>query len=459
MMSLLPKHKGNQTWPNEPSPDRFWFSLVCLVFGLALSLDAPWGRAFYDYTPFTESLGRFYFSSIAEAIGIPRVSLSIFEFVSFALAGVGLFKVFPNLVHEPSRTIFWGLLLSVFLVFAAGFLSGILHGNSYALMLTQTRSLATLPLWLIIGASFLTTPFRSWIFLSVIAGATILKSLQGLWSYIYVWDSQRGSREYLIEHVTSSFIITTSVVIGRLIWLRSWKIPTKTFYFFMTNSVLIFVFIINDRRAAFIGLVMALGVIGLALSWQIYRRNLKSLAGILLVGVLYLGATWESTGSLGFPARTLKSLFDPSESSAGYRDVENANLLLAVANDPLTGLGFGKRFPVVFPLPDISFVYSEFDLVPHNTLLFVWSFAGPLGMTGIALFFSLAIASAIRIFRSPGATSTRLLGILGVFVLVQGLSYIYADIGLREVRLLAQIGAVAGLLVCLTSKHPKEGLL
>jgi len=437
--------------------DTYGFFLACLILGLAFFLDAPWGRAFYSYTPITETLGALYFSSFSDTFGIPGVSVSPFELFSILLAGGALFKVVPSLPDDTSKSIFAAMIASLALIFVAGINSGWAHGNNSRVMLTQFRSIITLPLWLIIGATFLTNQKRAWIFLSVIASATFAKSLQGLWNYFYILGRQRGTQEYIVEHITSSSIVTAVMVINALIWLKGMNLVTKILLSISANSVLVFVFLINDRRAALVGLAMGLVMLLISLPLKFYRRHFLGMSGVLLLGALYLFATWDTSGPLGFPSRAIKSLMDPSESSSGYRQVENANLFFSIANEPLTGIGFGRRFPVVFPLPDISTVYSEYNLVPHNTLLFIWTFAGPLGIAGLGTFFALALGLALRIFRGSRSTGDCFLGAIAALVLIQGLSYIYADIGLREVRLLAEVGGVSGYLVALSQLSLEEG--
>jgi O-antigen ligase len=136
--------------------------------------------------------------------------------------------------------------------------------------------------------------------------------------------------------------------------------------------------------------------------------------------------------------------------------VENANLFLAVASEPLFGIGFGSRFSIVYPLPDISRFYAEFDLVPHNSLLFLWAFAGPFGLACFGAFVATVVAAAIRLARS--ATDPRVIGLACIagMVVVKSMAYVYADLGLREVRLLAEIGALSGCIFALSRSGQAE---
>jgi hypothetical protein len=441
---------------NRPK-DTFWFFFGCFILGLGFFLDAPWGGAFYNYTPITETIGAIYFASFSDSFGLPGISVSPFELLSCILAVAALFKIFPSFIGTSSKNIFIAMLASLTIIFVAGITSGWMHGNNSRLMLTQIRSIITLPLWLIIGTAFFSSKNRAWIFLSIIACSTFGKSLQGFWHYFYVLERRKGSQEYSVEHITSSSIVTALVVINSIIWLRQLNLLKKILISITINPVLVFIFLANDRRAALIGLFMGLGIVLISLPIKFFHRNFLSISAVLLLGVLYIPATWETSGAFGFPARAIKSLMDPNESSSGYRKVENANLLFSVANEPLTGIGFGKRFPVVFPLPNISAIYREYDLVPHNTLLFVWTFAGPLCIAGLGAFFALSLGLALRIWRGYRCYEICFLGGIATIILIQGLAYIYADIGLREVRLLAELGGVSGYLVGLSQLSFKQG--
>lgn len=429
------------------------FTLACIVLGVALILDSPGGRAFYNYEPWTETVGRYFFASFSEAFGVSGVSVSLFEFLSILLAF--WYSVKPSLrptkiSGELSNR---DLSVIIFVMLGAGVLMGFLAGNDFGLMLTQTRAIFTLPFWLVISANCFTSIRRIWVVLGVIAGATLFKALQGLWCFYVYYGGQKGEREYLIEHVTSEFLGTSILFVLAAMW-RYWK-KGLILRVAMTSAIGCYVlaFLLNDRRSALVGIAMGLGVIGISLSGRIYWRYLIHTLVALLASFFFLAATWNSSGALGFPARTIKSLTGSGESSAGYRKVENANMLLAVASQPITGIGFGRRITMVYPLPDISGIYSEYDLVPHNTLLFVWTFAGPLGLAAFAAFCAISIGYSLRLFRLGTNLEITALGGMAAVILIKALAYIYADLGLREVRLLAEYGVVAGYVFSLTRKE------
>jgi hypothetical protein len=439
------------TAPTNPAERDLWaFLLVCVVMALALCLDSPGGRAFYDYNPWTEQAGMYFFASLAEAFGLSGVSVSLFEFFSIGLAVWYATQPSTKPLLIGNGLTNRALVICVSLMLAIGILVGFSSGNDFGLMLTQTRAIVSLPVWLVIGANALTSSRRVWILLGVIAGATLFKAIQGLWCYYSFYGGLRGNREYLIEHVTSEFLGTSILCVIGYLWkvrLRNYILVSACLAALVCYAA---VFLINDRRSALVGLAFGLILLGSSLSRKVYRRYLVHGVSLVLGFCFFLVVTWDMKGAIGFPARTIKSLTDSSESSAGYRLVENANLLLAVAGQPVTGIGFGRRITMVYPLPDISGIYKEYDLVPHNTLLFVWTFAGPLGMAALCGFLAITIGLSLRLFRQGKDQSMVILGAIAAVIMVKAIAYIYADLGLREVRLLAEYGIVAGYVVAMS---------
>jgi O-antigen ligase len=127
-----------------------------------------------------------------------------------------------------------------------------------------------------------------------------------------------------------------------------------------------------------------------------------------------------------------------------YRQIENYNLMIGVIERPLLGLGFGTRFPQAVPLPDISFSFELFDAIPHNTLLYLWTFAGPLGIAGLmtaSCFMMLVLSRVGQLARSKREL---LLAFLGLITVTQWGMYVSFDMGLLESRTSMLMGVFAG---------------
>src|SRR6266536_1293745 len=139
----------------------------------------------------------------------------------------------------------------------------------------------------------------------------------------------------------------------------------------------------THRRAGYIALALAFVI--MAIPWMVRHR--KALLLIFLPGIIamavYLPLFWSNTGVLGQPARAVRSLYEPDErdaSSNDYRDLEKINVQETILSDPLLGVGFGRPFQFVVPLPDLSW-WPFWHYEPHHNILWVWLKTGALGFT------------------------------------------------------------------------------
>lgn len=138
-------------------------------------------------------------------------------------------------------------------------------------------------------------------------------------------------------------------------------------FLFLTLAVM-------ERRAAFAILFVGLLVVFVVLLRV--RPRLFVLLGLplcLMAGV-YLAAYWNSTSTLGQPARAISSMVHPDPRDAAsnqYRDTEKADILANIQAHKLIGLGFGQQFIFYYPLPDLSF-WPFWHYTTHNADLWVW---------------------------------------------------------------------------------------
>ena len=130
-----------------------------------------------------------------------------------------------------------------------------------------------------------------------------------------------------------------------------------------------------------------------------------------------------------------------------YRDAENYNLVYTFRLHPLLGTGFGHPFAQAARLDDISGEFKEYAYLPHNALLGLWAFTGPMGFPGIitpliiALFLA-ARAHAYAIEPAHTIAATASIGFIGAYVV-----HMWGDIGFTEAHSIFLVGlavAVAG---------------
>lgn len=167
-----------------------------------------------------------------------------------------------------------------------------------------------------------------------------------------------------------------------------------------------------ERRAAIVAFIIGGILLGIGLFYRNRMKFTLIVPVLALVGVAYIGALWNSTSPIAFPAQAVKTVISPESagdadsSSDLYRDIENFNLQYTVRTNPLLGIGFGQPFFQPIPLPDISFF--EFSAyIPHNSVYGLWLKTGYVGLasyvyligTGVAM----GIAAALRYKRPDDA--------------------------------------------------------
>ncbi len=434
-------------------------SLVATWLAVILLLDAPAGYPFWDYDPLTETLGTLVFESASKFLGLTGLRLTLVEAGSYALA---LWLAFVNNRHEVLNLRFSGqfrfaavmalLVPGTLLAFGA---IGIIKGNDVALAMTQLRFVPLLACWTYIGYLACRRPQDTAVIFKVVVAAMVFKSLQGWFAYFFVFGADMGHREYLLEHLTSDQLATAMfVVLGAWYLFGARRVPTPA----VVAAVVLmgFAYLLNDRRASFVGVAMCFILLPVVYFRDLTRRHWLALGAIVVLTVGFIAATWGAQGSIGIPARAVESLMSDAAqgSAASYRELEDFNLYSAVMSHPIAGLGFGKRFEIIAPLPDISMVYENFDAIPHNNVLFTWVFAGPAGIAALGTFIAVAIAIMMRLGRDARDRYLQLFAFVGFTMVVRWSFYVYADIGLMENRTLALIGLAVGMAMALQAMTP-----
>jgi O-antigen ligase len=177
--------------------------------------------------------------------------------------------------------------------------------------------------------------------------------------------------------------------------------------------------------------------------------------------VLYLGAFWNAEGLMGFPAQALKTAIAPNEvgskdqSSDGYRQVENLDLLATIQAKPVTGLGFGHQFYRPYPLPDISF-FPFYQYMPHNSVLWVWIQTGVGGFIAMLFLFASGIRQGVRSMLKLPPGGDTVLVFAGLSFVIMYLVFAYVDVAwdARSMITLAVSMAVCSEILRLPADEP-----
>ncbi|MFW7377346.1 MAG: O-antigen ligase family protein [Oligoflexus sp.] len=403
-------------------------NIVIFLVGLALFIDdvsqVAWGR---NIEMPTELLGKILFES-------------------FGLTGLEMATIFLLLwivlIEQPSAKISWirhglvSLTLMISSYFLVSFFSafvGLIKGGDLNIHFIQSRFLHLLPMWTVIGFFCIDHEAIATRIMKVIAVVMTLKSVQALLVYL-VYPGDMLDPEYLVDHYFSMFsvialVFTIGIIVSRQhsIWLRS---------FLSLGSLPVFlVYILNQRRTSYVGAIFALLLIPLFFKREWYKRyaaNILIVAGLLIAIV---GSTWFLPAPFSFLRTTIDSLQEEQTMEfPAYRALENGNLLNAIGTAPILGLGTGQEFEEVFRMPDISFVYDRYRMIPHNLFLASWAYGGLLGILALSLIFSFMVSHTGSLFRYSHQSNLMIFSLCSFFFLIQYIVYTYGDLGLQIPR-------------------------
>ncbi|MEJ2711176.1 MAG: hypothetical protein P8074_26450 [Anaerolineales bacterium] len=329
-----------------------------------------------------------------------------------------------------------------------GFAYGIYTGGNLNIALWEVRPLIYLIIMLILTSNLLEK--REHV-VAVVWSAMLGIFLEGVLGNLYVWLNLRGNVagvNAITDH-PAAVHMNTLIVFFLAVWLYKVSPAKRVILMFMVPVVLV-TYIATQRRAAFVTLAIALIII----TFLLFKENRTAFWVIVpiagFIGLSYLLVFWNQSGPLGLPAQAIKSIIAPGklnaadQASNAYRDIENFNLHFTIRNKPLTGVGFGQKFYVVIPLPDISF-FQWWQYFPHNSIIWIWLKTGIGGFFSMLYLVGLSIMLGARaLWRMPrnelsAVVLTALLYIIMHFI------FAYVDMG-WDSQSMVYIGVMMGVI-------------
>lgn len=218
---------------------------------------------------------------------------------------------------------------------------------------------------------------------------------------------------------------------------------------FMVSSVLI-TYIVTQRRAAFATLGAALVMIAILLYLEKRTAFWLIVPAISLILIAYVAAFWNVTHPLGLPAQAAKSIIAPNSldianrGSNIYRDIENINLNFTIKQKPFTGIGFGQRFYVIVPLPNISW-FTWWQYFPHNSFIWIWLKTGVFGFGAMLFLMGSTIMLGARMLWRMPRNELSIVALTAVLFVVMQLMFSYVDIGWDSQTIL-YLGIMMGII-------------
>lgn len=383
-----------------------------------------WGR---NVDTITEALGAILFKSFG---------LSGMETFALLMTGWLILRKAPRLLREWSELDFFPILIVAFAVFITSFIAGfmgIMSGGSVNTMFIQLRFLHCLPLWVFIGFMIWRDREFTRKALKGITVAMVLKSFQALFVYSTNYTQFSQYEEYLVDHYFSAFAVITLVCLVYYFFVQKTYLGRATILASMGAVAL--AFILNDRRTSYVAAAFAVGILPTLVPLRLVKKYFPHGTALGLAVGLFTAITWNMPEPIGFIGGLYRSFgSETGVEEPSYRDLENANLLNAVTQSPLSGIGYGKEFDEVFPMPDISYVYERYRMIPHNLFLASWGFGGPATIGALSLLFATMIACAGSLLKKAREPHLFLLGVVSLFFFLQYLVYTFGDLGFQIQR-------------------------
>ena len=328
-----------------------------------------------------------------------------------------------------------------------GLVRGVVSGGDVNVALWELRGPAYLLPVLALTLRFIRTKAQM---VALMAAAMIANVIDAAWITSYVMlglGAQQEEFRAFSDHATSVHTNTAFVLMAAAWVYRS--SPAIRFGLPLLLPPLVISYVVNQRRAAFFALAVALGLLAIAAAGVNRRllRRLVPLAGVVAVAWLVLG--WNAPGGLGLPARTLKSILNSTERSLDdresdyYRVLEDTNIIATIRHHPWVGVGFGQPFDLVVPLPAIPFIWWRY--ITHNAVLWVWMKAGLGGFLALLFLWGVAIATGADV--SQRVRDNDLGAIVSTAVLFVIMHAIYAFVDMAwDFRSTVYLGATMGLI-------------
>lgn len=424
-----------------------------VLFGLAVMQETT-----YSGAVFSDDLGYYtpIFQDISTWTHISGISFSIAEVFMLLVAVIWVTKgIADRTLHFDKGIVMLPLGLYIFMVGVAE-AHGLSSGGDFKLSLWEIRSQVYMFIAYILACNLVKTRAHLNTLLWIVVVGTGIKGVQGVWRYLITLHGAIHSVESLFPHEQSYFFnlfLTLALILP--LYGASKRLKRVTYAFL---PFVIIASLANQRRAAILAIAFALIVLLFITIVANPRRRRTGIAMVALLIVIfppYYLAFKDSTGLIGQPAHAIASNFTPDtrdQSSNQYRINEDKDILATMRLSPLIGYGYGKRMYIAYPLPDISSAYIFWNLLPHDSILWVFMRTGIIGYCLLWLLIGTALLRAGEAVTRSDDVYLKGIAVFCILAVIQEIIFGYLDLQWTNYRnlitmglLFAIIGRVFGL--------------
>lgn len=449
LLGVLPVLLVLALWALVALPLRF--SVSGLVF-LSLALDDRLGAEGRWHTPLS-TLGDLLHFNIDNTLPfLPGLKLTGMEAAALLLLAIASTRSArarrrADGAHVRVPGVMRDLAVVVALAVGYGVLNGLATGGNAQVALWQVRAfLDIVLLYFLFQAAYRGPVDEPLVWRTVLAAAAV-KALLAIWVRVNVAPFF-ARMEYTTSHGDSMlFVAAFAILVARFVERRGRArlLDAALFLplvFWGTQA--------NARRLAWVEMAFVLLLFFWVTDWKPWKRRLAraTLLAIPLIA-LYVAVGWESTAGFFGPVATFRSVIDTRHDRSTWdRHVESWNIATTLRENPLRGRGFGHEYTEYMPMDDISHVFPMYKAEPHNYLLGLLLFAGPVAFAGLAALFGATIFLAARTYRATTDGAARASALVEMAIVLVVWVQTYGDMGILS----PQAPVLSALAIALAAK-------
>jgi hypothetical protein len=351
------------------------------------------------------------------------------------------------------------LLFGAMVVF--GYLRGAIGGGGFNTALWEVRFVAYIIVCYFLAVATIRTPAHLGTLLTIVTLCTSVLAIEFTWRRIAIVSAGLlpVAREFAYAHESAALmsamliLLLAQLAIGGPLFQRVVGLASV--------PVIGLALLATERRAGFIAFMVAALLLTIVFVGAHRKAFFLVAAPLLLGGALYLPLFWNSGGIWSQPARAVKSLTAPDTRDAAsnqYRVLENQNIRATIQAEPLTGVGFGREFHFVVPMPNLDW-WPFWRFEPHNNILWIWLKTGAIGFVFFWHLMGTAIMRSTHQFKTIREPRARAVALLALGTLLATLTYCWVDLGLVTSRLTVFLGIILGLVGALDRIVPQTHTL
>jgi hypothetical protein len=220
-----------------------------------------------------------------------------------------------------------------------------------------------------------------------------------------------------------------------------------------------FALMASERRAGQMAVIVGFLAITLIFARAHRKAFFCFCLPVLLAFLVYLPVFWNNSGTLGQPARAVRSLYQPDPRDAAsnlYRQMEALNIYTTIRSNPLFGVGFGRPFfIVVIQQVDVSW-WPLWNYETHNNIMWLWMKTGPAGFVVFWYLMGMALLRATHLTRTLLPREARGVSLYLLCGIAACLVFDYVDLGFSGPRVCVFLGTLLGVLAVLEQVYTER---